>query len=139
MEYINQIDTIKSHQFIFKYPVKNQNNKYINYYKLLYSDPNVHLKYILIPIKLNSPTNATNLIFEKIKILEHLILSSINQHIGKQLKISLYHEIINKDIINTPQNLYLKISGIWENNTQIGLVYKLYYATSTVKFSNMIC
>ena len=53
MEYITQIDSIKGDQIIFKHPVKNQNNKYINYYKLLYSDPNVHLKYLLIPISFN--------------------------------------------------------------------------------------
>ena len=43
MEYITQIDSIKGHQIIFKHPVKNQNNKYINYYKLLYIDQNVFL------------------------------------------------------------------------------------------------
>ena len=135
MEYITQIDSIKGHQIIFKQPVKNQNNKYINYYKLLYSDPNVHLKYLLIPININFKEQ----LLEKIKVLEYLILSNLNQHIEKQIKISLYHDIFNKDIPHSSQNLYLKISGIWENNTQIGLVYRLYYTMSTVKFSNIIC
>lgn len=140
MEYINNLDDIQSHKFIFKNPIKNQNIKYIYYYKLLYSDIDVHFKYILIPIKF-SPHNK-NIICEKIRNLEHLILTSLNQHVNKEIKISLYPELINKDILygaNQYQTLHLKISGVWEDKEQIGLVYKLYYATSTVKFSNMIC
>lgn len=140
MEYINNLDDIQSHKLIFKNPIKNQNAKYLYYYKLLYSDIDVHFKYILIPIKL-SPHNK-NIICEKIRNIEHLILSSLNQHVNKEIKMSLYTDLTSKEPLygaNHYQNLHLKISGIWENKEQIGLVYKLYYAMSTVKFSNMIC
>ena len=136
---MNQIDTIEPHQIIFKYPIKNQNSKYINYYKLLYSDPNVHLKYILLSLNTSIAVDKKEIFFEKLKKLEYLLLSSINQHINKNIKIHLYHDLISKENSYISQNIYIKISGIWEDNLYIGLVYKLYYATSTVKFSNMIC
>jgi hypothetical protein len=156
MEYISNIDEIKQHQMIFKMPVKNQNIKFLYYYKLLYSDINVHLKYLLFQINFNPSSynkdpytrvkiDKQDPIFEKIRKLEILLLSCMNQHVSKKIKCSLYEEFIQKDMsyvsTNHPnyQPLYLKISGIWEDHTHIGIVYKLYYAMSTVKFSNIIC
>lgn len=156
MEYISIIDDIKQHQMIFKMPVKNQNHKYLFYYKLLYSDINVHLKYLLFQIDFDysaygkeyhyrTKVDKQDPIFEKVRKLEILLLSCMNQHVSKKMKYSLYEEFIQKDMsyVSTShpnyQPLYLKVSGIWEDHTHIGLVYKLYYAMSTVKFSNIIC
>ena len=43
--------------------------------------------------------------------------------------------------LNIPQisGYDLKISGVWEDNEHIGLVYKFYYMMSTEKYSNIIC
>lgn len=158
MEYTIQPEEIQSNHLIFKLPIKNQNIKYKYYYKLLFSNENIHLKYILIEIHLNQ--NITNtydhfyklktckkddVFFHKIHELEKMILNSLNQHISKNIVCVLYNELITKDFMYVPQQtnhdqcLHLKISGIWQDETNIGLVYKLYYAMSTENLSNMIC
>jgi hypothetical protein len=84
-------------------------------------------------------------VFKKIQDLEIMILTCLNQHVHKKLSTSLYNELIMKDLMyvspqtNHNQTLHLKISGIWEDEEHIGLVYKMYYAMSTEKLSNMIC
>ena len=156
MEYISHMDEINQHQMIFKLPVKNQNTRFLYYYKLLYSGTNVHLKYLLFQIEfdhssyekdqyIRTKVDKQDPVFEKVRKLEILLLLAINQHVSKKMKYSLYEEFIQKNMsyVSTRhpnyQPLYLKISGIWEDDTHIGLVYKLYYAMSTVKFSNIIC
>lgn len=144
MEYISNIDDIQSHQLIFKMPVKNQNSKYLYYYKLLYSDTIMHLKYLLFQINFNPSfmihplkVNKKDPIFDKIKQLEYNILQSINQTIQKEIQLNIYDEIMQKEITyvvhNNPcfQPLFLKISGVWEDTKHIGLVYKLYYSMNT--------
>jgi hypothetical protein len=140
MEYISNISEIQNHHLIFKMPIKNQNSKYLYYYKLLYSDRYIHLKYLLfrldfVSVHSNGKVNKQDPIFEKIKHIETTILESLNQNLNKKLKSSLYHEIIQKDIYQNRQPqlfqpLFLKISGIWEDTTHIGLVYKLYYSST---------
>lgn len=144
MEYISNIDDIQSHQLIFKMPVKNQNNKYLYYYKMLYSDTIMHLKYLLFKINFNHSfmnhpfkVNKKDPIFDKIRQLECMILRSINQTVQKEIKCNIYDELMQRDITyvvnNNPcfQPLFLKISGIWEDATHIGIVYKLYYSMNT--------
>ena len=84
-------------------------------------------------------------VFKKIQDLEIMILTCLNQHVHKKLSTSLYNELIMKDLMyvspqtNHNQTLHLKISGIWEDEEHIWLVYKMYYAMSTEKLYNMIC
>ena len=54
MEYILEHDKINEHNLIFKLPIKNQNEKYINFYKILFSNKNITLKYILIKLDFES-------------------------------------------------------------------------------------
>ena len=141
MEYISDITSIKKHHLIFKMPIKNQNNKYIYYYKLLYSDALIHLKYLLFRldftcVDLHGKVQLNDPVFASIRQLELTILRSINQSANKQLNLSLYTEITHKDIYQknkqmSNQPLFLKISGIWEDKTHIGIVYKLYYSGTT--------
>jgi hypothetical protein len=55
-----------------------------------------------------------------------IINKNISQGIYKQLKngIIKYYQYTNIASVDTPK-YYIKISGIWETNTQIGLTYKL--------------
>ena len=50
MEYIIDVENIKNQNIIIKLPIKNQNNKYINYYKIIYSNPYFNLKYLIIQL-----------------------------------------------------------------------------------------
>jgi hypothetical protein len=157
MEYLLNIDKIRSHHLIFKLPIKNQNIKYKYYYKLLYSDINIHLKYILIQIKFQQSyvehhehfykmkVSKEDPFFDKIRSLEQTILTSLNHTLQKKIIYGCYHDIMSKDILfqsphsSNYQDMYLKISGIWEDEENIGLVYKFYHMMSTEKLSNMIC
>ena len=142
MEYINNLETIIPEQFIFKLPTKNKNSKYLNYYKLLYSDKDIHFKYMLFEIPIYPLKNYMTSI-QKIKELEYNILGGVNQHVQKNIKLSMYNDLTLKQqkYIHNESNpfIYVKISGVWEDSTQIGLVYKTYYTMSTVKLSNIIC
>lgn len=157
MEYTINIENIKDDNIIFKLPIKNQNSKYINYYKIIYSNHILNLKYLVIKLNffdynLISDSNCYKLsinksdnFFNKIKNMENIILNCLNIHINKKITTSLYNDMINKDFIYSfssfpnIKQLYLKISGVWESETSIGLVYKLYYNMSTEKLSSIIC
>lgn len=157
MEYLLSIEDIYHHNLIFKLPIKNQNEEFIHFYKIIYSNTNFNLKYILLKLdykdyelKFNNNyyllcVNKYDPFFTKLQQLEYMILSSINKHINKTIICNCYKELIKKQYLYCFQkfpnlkNLCLKISGIWENNNSIGLVYKIYYNMSTEKLSNMIC
>ncbi len=157
MEYTLDINKIRPYHLIFKLPIKNQNSKYNHYYKLLYSDSNIHLKYILVKICFQQSYVENNDMFykmkvskkdpffNKIKTLEYTILNSLNKSVNKKIVYGCYLDIISRDMLfqsqysTNYQDMYLKISGVWEDNEHIGLVYKFYYMMSTEKYSNIIC
>ncbi len=157
MEYLLDINSIHHKNLIFKSPIKNQNDHFLYFYKLIYSNNYFNLKYILLKfdytdyriiVKNNNyllSINKNDIFLEKLKNLEITILNSINIHINKNIVCNCYEDILKKQYLycfqNYPnlKNLSLKISGIWEDNYNIGLVYKLYYNISTEKLSNMIC
>ena len=157
MEYIIEHDKINEHNLIFKLPIKNQNEKYINFYKILFSNKNITLKYILIKLGFDSFTiqqeyqrykvvvNKNDVFIKNIENIERKILHSINNTLNKNVVYNLLNDINSKPYLysfaHSPNldRFYIKISGIWESDTSIGLVYKFYYNTSTEKLSNIIC
>ncbi len=157
MEYIINTKRIKSHNLIFRNPIKNQNEKFINFYKLIYSDSFFTLKYMLLSFNLinyNIIISNNNyllyiekddLFFKQIKDFEKMILETLNVHINKKIVYNCYNELINKQFIYCFQSypdlkhFCIKISGIWEDKVSIGLVYKIYYNTSTQKLPNINC
>ena len=50
MEYIIDVHKIENQNIVIKLPIKNQNNNYINYYKLIYSNSYLNLKYLIIQL-----------------------------------------------------------------------------------------
>ena len=157
MEYLLSIENIYHHNLIFKLPIKNQNDQFINFYKLIYSNSYFNLKYILLKLeyidydlKFSNNNyllyvNKHDPFFSKLQQLEFMILNSINKYINKNIVCNCYKELMKKQYLYCFQkfpnlkNLCLKISGIWEDDNNIGLVYKIYYNMSTEKLSNMIC
>ena len=157
MEYILNKNHINCHNLLFKNPVKNQNPDFLNYYKMIYTNHNYNLKYILLNISfkdfeiiqekniyyLRVEPNCN--LFNDIYHIEKTILESINIYIHKNINYSCYNEMKRKKYIymfsSSPNinQLYLKVSGIWESYNEIGIVYKLYYNTSTEKLTNKVC
>jgi hypothetical protein len=133
------------------YGDKNNNNIINNsyFYSITYSNSLFSINYLYIEFKLNN-INVDNY-FNKYKItinnfeinkeyidflisMEKQILNkfSINQkHIMKlseQLRTNNLRGLCNYNIENKKYNLLnflIKISGIWENNNEIGLIYKV--------------
>jgi hypothetical protein len=119
------------------------------FFRILYSNSYLIMNGIFLSIKLNDITfnkyynkyynkfkcnfniNLNKDIINKIKVIEEQILQKIyiqnkvpQYKIYEQMKngcIKLYNEI-NED--NIDQNFILKISGIWETQTNYGLTYK---------------
>ena len=157
MELHVNIDDIKSHNLIYKLPVKNQNHNYKNYYKLILSTNNFNLKYILIKLEIKNYDfkkenhlykliiNKNEELINKLIDLEEKLLYGINNTINKRCVYLLKNELLNKEClykfnkIPDINNLFIKISGLWENNEDIGIVYKIYYNMSTENFSNIVC
>ena len=157
MEYIITHDCINDNNLVFKLPIKNQNESYINFYKILYSNKNITLKYILMKLNFTSFTikqdshrykvviNKNDEFIKHIENIEKKILSSINNTINKNIVYNLTNDIHSKpylySFLHHPnlEKFYIKISGVWESDSSVGLVYKFYYNTSTENLSNMIC
>ncbi len=157
MEYIITHDCISDNNLFFKLPIKNQNENYINFYKILYSNKNITLKYILMKLNFTSFTikrdshrykvvvNKNDEFIRHIENIEKKILTSINNTINKNIVYNLTNDIHSKpylySFVHNPnlERFYIKISGVWESDNSIGLVYKFYYNTSTENLSNIIC
>ena len=66
--------------------------------------------------------------------MENNILCKFNQHITKNKDYQILNEILNGFIfvpnsylfLSHKQHLLLKISGLWETSTSIGLAYKFF-------------
>jgi hypothetical protein len=157
IEYTINIDNIEENNIILKKPIKNQNNRYINYYKLIYSNSIFNLKYILLNLNFQNysiifKSNIYKLVlynndplYDKLEHIEKTILTVLQKNINKKIHLKIKKELLEKEFIynfthfpNLKQ-LFMKISGIWENHNEIGLVYKIYYNTSTEKLSNINC
>ncbi len=156
MEYVLNKSHINSHNLLFKIPVKNQNPEYLYYYRIIYTNHYYNLKYILLNIELNMDhikqskysyiidISNDKALVNKIYKIEKQILDSINIYLHKKANYVCVNNFKKKIIYSLPQypnlnHFYLKISGVWESKTHIGIVYKLYYNTSTEKFINIVC
>ena len=157
MEYTLSLLQLRFNHILFKLPIKNQNENFDLFYKILYSNNNMNLKYILIKLEFSDydiiSLNKTHLMkinkndawLNKLREFEETVLKIINMKVKKKIMLSCYNEFMSKQYLYCFQyhpnlkNLMLKISGVWENKTHIGLVFKLYYNMSTEKLSNIIC
>ena len=116
MEYLLDINSIHHHNLIFKSPIKNQNDNFLFFYKLIYSNNIYNLKYILLKFdytdyKIISKNNnylllinKHDIFLEKLKNLELTILKSINIHINKNIVCNCYDDLIKKQYLYCFQN-----------------------------------
>jgi hypothetical protein len=150
-----KIDQYNHNNIFFCDSIKNSIINEGTFIRILYSNSYVLINGIFLLITLNDivfckyynkykccfNANINKNVINEIKIIEEQLLNKINiKHKTPQCKIyeqmkngciKLYNEIneirevneINK--INNSQNFILKISGIWETQTNYGLTYKI--------------
>lgn len=156
MNLYHNIDDIDYKKIYFYKPVINKIIHYNYFYKLMYDINIFTLNTLIINIDIDSydiieengkfrvHVKINHQFIEKMKILEESILKNI---IKKQFVLSCYKFLLfNKsnyifDKYPESVKLAIRISGLWETESTIGLTTKIYVNDypSTVKLSNTIC
>ena len=144
-------DLNPSNTFFYK-PTENKLACYKLFYKIAYNIEHFVLNSILINIDITNiniikeNNNYKTIIYVdpsfilKLKNYEIAILSSLNKTINKQSVLSCQKLLSNNVIIYNysykPENIkiYIRISGLWESDTQYGLITKIHNYPSTLKF-----
>lgn len=142
-------DSIQYHNIIFQKPIQNKLEMYKNFYKILYTLPTYTMNYLLVPIRLKHyniehSNNKYKLIVDKndpffnlVFELEKRILSKLSNVVQKSIKQQCIFDLRNKKYLfvfhHMPNldNLCLKISGVWEDEHYIGMIYKIFYYSSS--------
>ena len=145
MNIYHTIISLEPSSTYFLQPIENKLSCYKYYYKLAYNIENFVLNTILINVDIINHTiikenNNYKLVLQidnnfllKLKDYELNILTNMNKIINKQFIIFSNKYIINNTITYNynikPNNvkLYLRISGIWESDTQYGFIIKLHH------------
>ena len=156
MNLYHNIDDIDYKKIYFYKPVINKIIHYNYFYKLMYDINIFTLNTLIINIDIDSyeiteesgkyrvHVKINNQFIEKMKNLEEAILKNI---IKKQFVLSCYKFLLfnksNYVFDKYPESIKLaiRISGLWETESTIGLTTKIYVNDypSTVKLSNTIC
>jgi hypothetical protein len=133
------IDNIDIKEVAFYKPIQNKIAHYKNFYKILYNIEIFTLNTLIVQvdvrdlqvIKENNIYKVSFIIdpvfLEKLKLFETKLLDNFNHITNKKIMYS-FNKFINKLIYNTTNpttNIVLRISGIWESDTQIGITNKL--------------
>ena len=154
MNIYNKIEDINSKDTFFNKPTVNKLACYKLFYKIAYNINSFVLNTLLIEINTlniniikdqNQPTykiiiNIDNNFLLKLKEYEYNVLNTMNIIIKKQPVFTSQKYLNNNTLIYNynynPENIkiYLRISGIWESESQFGLITKIYHYPSTVKF-----
>lgn len=128
---INEFDYNKVY---FYNPIKNKVKKYENFYKIIYNC-NFYTITTLI-IKILDFTYSYNNGLYKIYFSPTLIqeMTIMEFEILKKIKHLNHNFVCNQDIGNVtivtkikPENIYLRIYGVWNKYNDIGLVYRFIY------------
>ena len=156
MNLYHNIDDIDYKKIFFYKPVVNKIMHYNYFYKLIYDVNIFTLNTLIIHIDIDSyditeengkyrvHVKINQTFIEKIKNLEENVLKGITK---KQIVLSCYKFLLfNKstyifDKYPEKIKLAIRISGLWETDTTIGLTTKIYVNDypSTVKLSNTVC
>ena len=144
MNIYHKLDDIKLNDIMFYKPTINKIAHYMYFYKVAYNIESFVLNTLLIEVDIkdiivtkDNTNYKVSIIIDdaflnKIKDVENILLNKMNQLINKQIVLSCYKFLlIHKNVYtynDYPTNikLFLRISGIWESDTQIGLTTKLF-------------
>ena len=109
------LSTIDYNKIYFNKPIANKFSNYNLFYKINYNIYSFTLNSVLI--LLNEINDKT---VEELQELERCILNKLNCFINKELCISNFKTIYKYK----SDKIYIRISGIWESDTHIGLTTK---------------
>jgi hypothetical protein len=125
-------------------PIANKFSNYDKFYKILYNTNGMTMNsiYLLVDIdnahvveehkKYKLVFNIDDYIIEKIKRMEIALLEKANHFLQKDIVLNCNYNLLNNKYIYSPntiskknKKIYIRISGIWESNNQIGLTTKM--------------
>lgn len=133
------IVTIDINKISFYKPIQNKISHYTYFYKILYNIELFTLNTIIVKVevkdmRINKENNIYKVSFtidptflEKLKLFETEILDNFNIITKKKVMLS-FNKFVNKLVYNTTSpntSVVLRISGIWESDTHIGITSKL--------------
>lgn len=125
-------------------PIVNKFSNYDKFYKIIYNLNGMTMNsiFLLVDIEylhISEEHKKYKVIFsiddntiDKIKKMELALLDKINQYIQKEVVLNCHYNLINNKCIYSNnaiskknKRIYIRISGIWESNHQIGLTTKM--------------
>lgn len=139
MNIYHNIDDIIINDISYYKPIQNKIIHYKYFYKIIYNVGLFTLNTLIINIDVKNMNIQKEhnlykvsfvidpLFLEKLKEFEIQLLDHFNHITNKKVSLS-FHKYVNKLIYtsNTPNiHISLRISGIWESDTQIGITSKL--------------
>ena len=130
MNILINIDSFESRYVIYSPPIKNKVKTFGMYYKILYSNEcltisslYIHIPMVYINLKNGIYIGMTEKATTLVSQLELQLLSIFNTTIKKHIIFTRFEppHAYSKHKIKSMQ---LLLSGIWETETKIGMVYK---------------
>jgi len=132
------IDEVNIRDISFYKPIQNKIAHYKNFYKILYNIEMFTLNTLIIKVDVKDIQIVKENIYkvhflvdpvflDKLKLFEMGILDNFNHITNKKIMYS-FNKFTNKLVYSTTSssiNIALRISGIWESESQIGITYKL--------------
>ena len=109
------LSTIDKNKIYFNKPIVNKFSNYKLFYKINYNIYSFTLNSILILL-----TEINEKVIEDLQKFELSILNKLNCFIKKDLSVTNFKTIYKYK----SEKVYIRISGIWESDTQIGLTTK---------------
>ncbi len=144
---------IKTDKIVFHKPIPNKFSNYTKFYKIIYNTKLFTLNSLLLYLdvdysfmtydndKYKLSLNYSDDSLSRIKQIEEEILNRLNIHTNKSIILTLYNTILHnmviyvndiKDIKDNKVRIYIRVSGIWETDTNIGLTIKLSINSKTI-------
>jgi hypothetical protein len=144
MNIYHNVNNIDINNITICNPMPNKFSNYDKFYKILYNLNGMTLNSIFLLVdvdycniteehrKYKLTFNMDESMIDKIKKMEMALLDKVNQYLQKEIVLNCHYNLMNNKYIysNTPisrknKKVYIRISGIWETNHQIGLTTKL--------------
>lgn len=133
---------INYNQISFYLPIPNKFSSYKKFYKLQYNTHIfiIHTLYILLEAETTFVKEDDKLFKytftyreEQIREIEENILGSLKKHVKKEISHPHLHTTVVRHhtcYVKKPR-IYMRVSGVWENDQSIGMTYKIECYPST--------